>query len=101
MAEEIKRLEEDKHFYERDRELIEKLRTKAAEERQEAERKHRKELHWMKCPKCGHDLTETQMGPLTVDKCKHCGGVFFDNGELDLLLAHEKEGSFIKRLFGK
>ncbi len=93
------RRDQEKYFYERDRELVEKLRSKAEAERRELERKHRKETHWMKCPKCGHDLEETEMGPLLVDKCKDCGGVFFDAGELDMLLAAEKEGSILRRIF--
>ena len=95
------RREQEKYFYKRDRELLEKLRAKAEAERREMDRKHRKEAHWMKCPKCGHDLQETQMGPLLVDRCTDCGGVFFDAGELEMLLAAEKETSVLRRLFGR
>lgn len=94
-----RRKDEEKYFHEHNKQLVEKLRKKAEEERHELERKHRKEAHWMKCPKCGHDLEETEMGPLKVDKCTDCGGIFFDSGELDMLLAAEKEGSILKRLF--
>ncbi len=52
-VDDARRKEEDKHFHERDRELIAKLRAKSEAERQEKERKHRKDTHWMKCPKCG------------------------------------------------
>ena len=96
-----RRKEEDKYFYERDRELIEKLRTKAEAERKELERKHRKEAHWMKCPKCGQNMEETKMGPLLVDRCKECGGIYFDAGELDVLLAAEKDNSILRRVFGR
>ncbi len=92
---------EDKHFYERDRALIEKLRAKAEKERRELERKHRKEAHWMKCPKCGHDLEEISLGPVLVDRCKECGGVYFDAGELEILLAGERRDSLLRRLFGR
>jgi hypothetical protein len=94
-----RRKHEDKHFYERDQELIEKLRAKAEAERRERERKHRRESHWMKCPKCGSDLEEIPMGPVKVDKCKECAGVYFDAGELDILLAAEKGDSLLNRLF--
>jgi hypothetical protein len=93
------RKHEDKHFYERDQELIKKLRAKAEAERRERERKHRRESHWMKCPKCGSDLEETAMGPVKADKCKECGGIYLDAGELDILLAAEKRGSLLHRLF--
>ncbi len=94
-----RRADLNKYFHERDRELVEKMRVKAEAERREQERKHRKETHWMKCPKCGHDLEEIQMGPLLVDKCKDCSGVFFDAGELDLLVAAEKDSSILRRIF--
>ena len=94
-----RRKDEEKYFYERDRALIEQLRKKAEVEREEMERKHRREAHWMKCPKCGGDMAETDLGPLKVDKCSSCSGIFFDAGELDMLLAAEKEGSLLKRLF--
>lgn len=94
-----RRKHEEQYFYKRDRELIEKLRAKADAERREQERKHRKQTHWMKCPKCGHDLEEVKMGALLVDKCQECGGMFFDAGELDILLAAEKESSVLRRIF--
>ena len=96
-----RRKDEEKYFYERDRELIEKLRKKAEDERRDMEAKHRREAHWMKCPKCGADMKEEQMGALMVDKCTDCGGIYFDSGELDVLLAAEKEGSVFRRLFGR
>ncbi len=96
-----RRKDEEKYFYERDRELIEKLRKKAEHERHEAEKKHRKDAHWMKCPKCGGDMKEEKMAAIMVDKCQECGGIYFDSGELEVLLAAEKEGSVLRRLFGR
>ena len=96
-----RRKDEEHYFYKKDREAIEKLKAKAEAHRQETERKNRKAAHWMKCPKCGHDLEETKLGALLVDKCKDCGGIFFDAGELDLLLAAENKGSLLKRLFSR
>jgi hypothetical protein len=50
-----------------------------------------KQLHWMRCPKDGHELIEIQHLGVAVDKCSHCGGVFLDAGELERLLDAEKE----------
>jgi Zn-finger nucleic acid-binding protein len=37
----------------------------------------------MKCPACFNQLTELQVGTLTVDACQDgCGGIWFDNFEL-------------------
>jgi len=101
MLDEHSRLKEDHHFRERDRELIAKLRAKADEERRQRERAHRKQLHWMKCPKCGHDLKEVEKGPLFVDLCSECGGLYLDAGELEILLTLERDTSLLGRLFGR
>ncbi len=31
-----------------------------------------KQLHFMKCPKCGHDLAERDLEGVTVDQCSFC-----------------------------
>ncbi len=36
----------------------------------------------MICPTCGNPLREKTRTPVTVDICQHCGGVWFDQGEL-------------------
>lgn len=99
MLDEHSRLKEEHHFHKRDRELIAKLRAKADEERRQRERTHRQQLHWMKCPKCGHDMREVERGPLFVDQCSECGGLYFDAGELEILLASERDDSLLSRLF--
>ncbi len=91
---------EESYFREHDRKLVEKLRAKADHERKEKEKQHRKQTHWLKCPKCGHDLHETPLGEVKVDRCSECGGIFLDAGELEILLAASK-GSVLSRWFGK
>ncbi len=39
----------------------------------------------MYCPKCDLSLTETEYGPVTIDKCNQCGGIWLDGGELQPL----------------
>lgn len=66
-------------------------------ERIEAERKmaedakkHRlKALHWMRCPKCGQELTTDSRGPVEIDLCPDCHGVWLDANELETILASE------------
>jgi hypothetical protein len=62
-------------------------RKKAEEEKQaalaQAERERLRELHYMKCPKCGMDLAEIDYRGLKVDKCTGCEGVWLDAGELE------------------
>lgn len=51
----------------------------------EGERERLKELHWMRCAKCGAELQEVEFRSVKVDKCFSCGGVYLDDGELEQL----------------
>ena len=45
----------------------------------------------MKCPACGRELVEMVAGGITVDVCKGgCGGVWFDNFELQKVDNHSE-----------
>lgn len=38
--------------------------------------------HSIECPKCGHGMEEiTYGGDLTIDRCTHCQGMWFDDDE--------------------
>ncbi len=67
---------------------------KTEEERQkslaEGEMKRLKELHFMRCPKCGMALIEIDYKGLKVDKCSGCLGVWLDAGELEAVSKLEK-----------
>jgi hypothetical protein len=79
---------EDEFFHQHNQKLIEERRKKLDAHRSEEERLHKKDKHWMKCPKCGHDLQEIDLHGIHVDQCteKDCQGVFFEKGELELLM---------------
>lgn len=83
------------------REEFEK-RKKSLEEKQKAlaeeEKKKLRELHFMKCPKCGMDLVEIDYKTIRVDKCSACSGVWLDAGELEEISQLEKPG--LDKLFG-
>ena len=51
----------------------------------DADRERERQLHWMRCPKCGAELAEVQFRDVKVDKCFACGGVYLDDGELEQL----------------
>jgi Zn-finger nucleic acid-binding protein len=40
----------------------------------------------MKCPVCGHHLIVVEYHNIELDYCHNCKGVWFDSGELELLL---------------
>ncbi len=40
----------------------------------------------MKCPKCNSDLLEEiKINGIKADRCKHCGGIWFDRDELGIV----------------
>ena len=80
---------EDEYFAKQDAELMKQMRDKLDKERDANERK----AHWMKCPKCGADLKEEEHGPVKVDICAECGGMFLDAGEMELLRTAQAKGS--------
>ncbi|HEX2120140.1 MAG TPA: zf-TFIIB domain-containing protein [Thermoanaerobaculia bacterium] len=56
------------------------------------EKERIRQQHWMKCPKCGMDLTEIELHGVKVDQCANCGGIFLDKGEIDQLAKQEDKG---------
>lgn len=63
----------------------------------EEEKKRLKELHAMRCPKCGMELIEIDYMEIKIDKCSECDGVWLDAGEMDLVSKMDKTG--IDKLF--
>ena len=93
---------EDEYFHRKDQELIAKLREKADAQRAKLEAENKKKEYWMRCPKCGSALKEEKYAEtVLVDRCssKACGGIFFDGGELELVL--KAKGSLMQRIFGR
>ena len=46
-------------------------------------------LHFMKCPKDGHDLVHEEFHGVTVDRCVHCQGIWLDADEMRPVVAHD------------
>lgn len=49
-----------------------------------------KALHFMKCPKCGHDLNTKRMSYIDVDQCSSCGVLVLAPEDIDKFIAEEK-----------
>lgn len=76
---------EDEYFL---RQELEKRRDAVQQkqaELEEGERERLKELHFMRCAKCGAELQEVEFRGVKIDKCFSCGGVYLDDGELEQL----------------
>ena len=92
--------EEERHFHEQDIALLKKKREELNAARRDREQEAAKAQHWMKCPKCGRDLQEIEMDGIMVDKCGGCEGIFFDRGELELMIESKGALHRLRKLFG-
>lgn len=80
---------EEEYFARLEAERLKKMREEAAQTAQAEARKQ----HYMKCPKCGADLTHEEYSGVEVDRCHACGGVWFDAGEVEQVLAQQEAGA--------
>jgi hypothetical protein len=83
---------EEEYFVREDAEKKRKLALQAKKDKQSAELKALKDLHFMHCPKCGMQMHEIQYRGVDVDVCFSCNGVFLDQGELEHLERPESKG---------
>ncbi len=92
---------EDEYFMKLDMEKVIKMRMGLDKKREEEFRKLNKEVHWMKCPKCGSDLQEVNYQNVMIDTCLECKGIWLDHGELELLGRGEVKVTkrFLRKLF--
>ncbi len=87
---------EDEYFVRQEAELLRQRRAELRKQQAAAERLS----HYMKCPKDGYDLTSQGFHGVTVDTCPHCGGMWLDPGELDVISTHEDHRGLLGRVFG-
>lgn len=85
---------EDEYFLKRDAELIKAQRAKLDAERAASARA----AHLGKCPRCGGTLAEQKHGPVVIDVCGDCHGMWLDAGEFELLTKAQDGaiGGFLK-----
>lgn len=94
LPEKDKRRNEDEYFL---RQELEKKKKWAEEQKAKMaaeERDRLKELHHMRCPKCGMELTEIHLHGIHVDRCTSCNGTWFDEGEIERLVEDKNSGLF-------
>lgn len=95
---------EEEYFYKRNKELIDKMRGELDQSRAQREAHDSRQAHWMKCPKCGKAMEEVELAGIKVDQCTDCMGIYFDQGELEILLGAQEPKGFLgglKQLFKK
>jgi hypothetical protein len=87
---------EEEYFTRQEMETKRRLAADHQARIQQEERARARELHFMKCPKCGMQLEEILAGEVRIDKCFHCQGLWLDEGELERV--SRKEPGFMGRL---
>ncbi len=80
---------EDEFIHREETQEIIKTQAQKAKELAAQKRAHEKELHYMKCPKCGGDLVTELSHALEIDRCVDCSGVWLDDGELQKLVGED------------
>lgn len=90
---------EDEYFARQNKAKMEEEAARKRREEQKRIMDEQKTLHWMHCPKCGNDLEEIPHEGIMIDRCKGCGGIWLDPGELEFL--EKKEEGFWGRLLGR
>lgn len=83
---------EEEYFKRIELEQRKKLETEKLKKLAEEEKRRLKELHHMRCPKCGLELSEVDYKGIRVDKCFQCDGIWLDSGELQAISKLEKSG---------
>jgi hypothetical protein len=81
---------EDEYFARVELERRKKLGEERLKTLAEEEKRRLRDLHYMRCPKCGMELREIEYKGINVDKCFSCDGVWLDAGEIDVLAKLDK-----------
>src|SRR5689334_13434055 len=92
---EVEKGREDKFFAERDRELLDKLKTDDAPGATSAAAGGT-----MRCPKDGSALQQVKHLDVTVEECPRCEGIWLAKGELDEIGRRESAG-WLSRYLGR
>ena len=88
---------EEAYFYKLNKDLLERKRKELDAKKNETAIQTNNP-NWMKCPKCGDQMEEIELSRIKVDKCVHCQGLYFDNGELQILLESQEPKGFLGML---
>jgi hypothetical protein len=88
---------EEEYFLRKEAEKLKAHAEKVKSETAQAEKDRLRELHHMRCPKCGMELEEVEFRKVKLDKCFSCGGVWLDDGELEQVAKAEDENGLMWR----
>ena len=80
----VKPTEYEEGFFARQEfERMKDVEEKRARRIETEEKETLRELHFMRCPKCGMQFVEIEYRTVKIDRCTACDGVWLDAGELE------------------
>jgi hypothetical protein len=81
---------EEEYFARLELERRKTAETERFKKLEEEEKRRLRELHFMRCPKCGMELQEIDYKGIKIDKCFGCEGLWLDAGEIESVSKLEK-----------
>ncbi len=84
--------QEEEYFARKEFERKKKIEEEKHKKLGEEEKRRLKDLHYMRCPKCGMELIEIDYKGIKIDECSECEGIWLDAGELETVSKLEKTG---------
>jgi len=84
--------QEEEYFARMEFERKKKIEEEKHKKLGDDEKKKLKNLHYMRCPKCGMELIEIDYKGIKIDECSECEGIWLDAGELETVSKLEKSG---------
>lgn len=84
--------DEDEYFSRLERGKLSKLSAQRSDRLSEEDADKLRELHWMRCAKCGGVMETQVFRGQEIERCPGCGGVYLDKGELEALAGKDRSG---------
>ncbi len=85
---------EQEYFIAQEVARLKELRLAHFKKSEAEERRKMRELHYMRCAKCGQKMETTTLATVEIDICPDCGGVYLDAGELGKIVDEKSRGPF-------
>lgn len=89
---------EQSYFIEQEMKRLNQLRREHLEKMEQAERDQLKELHYLRCAKCGQKMETTTLVDVEIEICPDCRGIYLDVGELQKIIDEKNRGAFFGAL---
>jgi hypothetical protein len=83
---------QEEYFAKLNREKVDALAHQLAAEKAEAEKIALKQLHYLRCGKCGGQMKPREFRGVEIDVCSSCNAVLLDPGELETLAGKDSTG---------